>query len=107
MFCASVAYPIQPEGTFDFAYFANKHAPLFARCLGANCVRFEVHRSIAAPGAPAPSFIAVAYFWVESDAAFGAALAQHGDEIYADIPHFTDITPIREWSEVVEIAPDA
>lgn len=101
MFCASVAYPIQQGGRFDFEYFANKHVPLFARFLGGNCVRFEVHKSLASPGAPAPSFLGVAYFWVKSGQEFGATLAQYGNEIYADIPNFTDIEPLRQWSEVV------
>jgi uncharacterized protein (TIGR02118 family) len=102
MFCATVAYPIQQGGTFDFDYFANKHVPLFAHFLGANCVRFEVHKSLASPGAPNPRFLGVAYFWVTSGEDFGAALAQYGKEIYADIPHFTDIEPLRQWSEVVQ-----
>lgn len=101
MFCASVAYPIQQGHTFDFDYFANKHAPLFAGYLGDNCVRFEVHKSLASPGAPPPSFFGVAYFWVKSGEDFGAKLAQYSKEIYLDIPNFTDIEPIRQWSEVV------
>ena len=76
---------------------------MFARLLGDNCVRFEVHKSLAMPGAPAPNFIAVAYFWVKTGEAFGAVLAQHGEEIYADIPEFTNIEPIRQWSEVVQM----
>jgi uncharacterized protein (TIGR02118 family) len=102
MFCASVAYPMQQSGKFDFEYFAHKHVPLFARFLGENCVRFEVHKSLAAPGAPAPSFIGVAYFWVRSGEEFGATLARYGNEIYSDIPNFTDIEPLRQWSEVVQ-----
>jgi uncharacterized protein (TIGR02118 family) len=65
MFCASVAYPTD-AATFDFGYFRDQHAPLFARILGDNCVRFEVHRGLAAPGAPPPPFVAAAYFWVTS-----------------------------------------
>ena len=56
MFCASVAYPMQSGGRFDFAYFAQAHAPLFARLLGANCVRFEVQRPLATPDAPPPAY---------------------------------------------------
>ena len=102
MFCASVAYPIQQDGTFDFDYFASRHVPLFAHFLGENCVRFEVHKSLAVPGAPAPGFLGVAYFWVTSSEDFGAVLAQHGQEIYSDIARFTDIEPVRQWSEVVQ-----
>jgi len=102
MFCASVAYPIQQGGTFDFEYFATRHVPMFARFLGENCVRFEIHRNLSSPNAPAPHFLGAAYFWVKSSEQFGAALAQYGEEIYADIPHFTDIEPVRQWSEVVQ-----
>jgi uncharacterized protein (TIGR02118 family) len=104
MFCATVAYPVQQGGRFDFAYFGNQHVPLFARLLGDNCVRFEVHKNIASPAAPTPQYIGTAYFWVQSGEEFGAALAQHGEEIYGDILHFTDIEPLRQWSEVVQIS---
>lgn len=100
MFCASVVYP-KTEGRFNLDYFENSHAPMFARLLGNNCVRFEVHRSLESPGAPAPTFVAAAYFWVSSAEEFGAALGRHGAEIYGDIPKFTDLQPSRGWSEVV------
>lgn len=102
MFCASVAYPMQEGARFDFDYFAKKHAPMFARLLGDNCVRFEVQKNLAAPGAPAPNFLCTAYFWVKSGEEFGATLTQHGNEIYSDIATFTTIEPVRQWCEVVE-----
>lgn len=43
----------------------------------------------------------LAYFWVTSGAEFGESLQKHGEAIYADIPKFTDIQPLRQWSEVV------
>ena len=99
MFCASVAYPTD-AATFDFGYFRDQHAPLFARVLGDNCVRFEVHRGLAAPGAPPPPFVAAAYFWVTSAEDFGTALIAHGEAVYADIANFTDSQPVRGWAEV-------
>jgi uncharacterized protein (TIGR02118 family) len=92
---------MQPGSRFDFAYFAHTHAPRFARLLGANCVRFEVQQPVATPGAPAPAFLGIAYFWVQSGEEFGAALERCGQEIYADIPRFTDLEPDRQWAEVV------
>lgn len=99
MFCASVMYPVDAEG-FDFDYFATRHAPMFARLLGDDCQRYEVHRALAVPGAPPPPFIAAAYFWVESAERFGATLAEHGAEIYADIERFSRAQPIRGWAAV-------
>lgn len=99
MFCASVAYP-SDEADFDFQYFRDQHAPMFARLLGENCSRFEVHRGLEVPGAPPPPFLAAAYFWVTSAERFGAALAEHGPEIYGDIANFSTTQPVRGWAEV-------
>jgi uncharacterized protein (TIGR02118 family) len=100
MYCASVVYPVDVEG-FDFDYFASRHAPMFAARLGANCIRFEVHRALSTPGAPPPPFAAAAYFWVGSPEEFGVALAEHAEEIYADIANFSQTQPVRGWAEVV------
>jgi uncharacterized protein (TIGR02118 family) len=100
MFCASVAYPLDAEN-FDFDYFKSRHAPMFARLLGGNCARFEVHRGLATPGAPPPPFLAAAYFWVTSPQAFGETLTEHGAAIYDDIPNFSDTQPVRGWAEVM------
>jgi uncharacterized protein (TIGR02118 family) len=100
MYCASVVYPTDAEN-FDFEYFRSRHAPMFAKLLGENCVRFEVHRALATPGAPSPPFAAAGYFWVTSPEAFGATLAEHGAAIYTDIANFSGTQPIRGWAEVV------
>jgi uncharacterized protein (TIGR02118 family) len=101
MFCASVAYPLESEG-FDFNYFRDHHAPMFAEMLGENCVRFEVHRGLASPGAPPPPFVAAAYFWVASPEAFGAALAEHAATLYGDIVNFSQTQPVRGWADVTD-----
>lgn len=101
MFCASVIYPTGLE-RFDLIYFAERHVPHFAELLGANCIRFEVHRPLAQPGAPEPPFVAAAYFWVHSAEDFGATLAAHGAEIYADIEVFSSSQPVRAWCRVHE-----
>jgi uncharacterized protein (TIGR02118 family) len=106
MFCASVVYPVDSEG-FNFDYFRDHHAPRFAELLGDNCVHFEVHRGLEAPGAPPPPFVAAAYFWVSSAEAFGATLVESGAEIYADIPNFSRTQPDRGWAEVASAAPSA
>jgi uncharacterized protein (TIGR02118 family) len=101
VYCAGVVYPRKPGARFDLKYFAEAHAPMFVRLMGDNCVRYEVHESLDAPGAPASTFIAAAYFWVKSAEAFGAVLAQHGEQIYGDIRNFTDLEPSRSWSRVL------
>lgn len=101
MFCASIVYQAHENGSFDFDYFAGRHAPLFAGFLGKNCVRYEVHRGLDTPGAPPAPFLGAAYFWVTSAEEFGATLVQHGQQLYADIPEFSDQQPVRGWAEVL------
>lgn len=100
MFCASVTYPVD-TGRFDLEYSATRDAPMFAQLLGENCLRWEVHRPLAAPGSPPPPFRAAAYFWVSSGEDFGRTLAEHGPAIYAGIAEFSEAQPIRGWSEVL------
>jgi uncharacterized protein (TIGR02118 family) len=99
VFCASVVYPAGIDG-FDIDYFTTQHVPMFARLLGENCQRFEVHHALATTGAPPPPFTAAAYFWVTSAEKFGATLQKHGEEIYADIANFSPEQPVRGWSVV-------
>jgi hypothetical protein len=40
--------------------------------------------------------------WVHSAEEFGAVLAKHGEEIYADIERFSSGQPVRAWSLVVD-----
>jgi uncharacterized protein (TIGR02118 family) len=100
VYCASVVYPPDAVG-FDFEYLRSRHAPMFAEMLGENCERFEVHRPIAAPDAPPPPFAGAAYFWVTSPERFGAALQEHGQQLYADIANFSQTAPTRGWAQLV------
>lgn len=99
VFCASIMYPTG-LGRFDLEYFAHRHVPRFAELLGPNCVHYEVHQALAVPGAPEPPYVAAAHVWVQSAEEFGTVLAEHGQEIYADIDQFSSGQPIRAWSLV-------
>jgi uncharacterized protein (TIGR02118 family) len=105
MFCASIVYPTGLD-RFDPDYFGERHIPTFVALLGENCARYEVHRPLAQPGAPDPPFAAAGYVWVRSAEEFAAVLAEHGDEIYADIERFSSGQPIRAWSLVVRASTD-
>jgi hypothetical protein len=74
---------------------------MFVGPLGDNCVRFEVRKGLEQPGAPVPSHVCVANFWIRSGEQLGAALAQHGNELYGEISKFTHIEPVRACEEIV------
>ncbi len=102
MFCATVLYPHKEGSAFDFEHYAGTLAPMYARFLGENCVKFEVRKGLVTPGRPAPHYICIASFWVNSREEFGTSLADpRMRDIMAKISSFTDIEPIRQFDEVI------
>ena len=53
-----------------------------------------------APGAPAP-FVCVGHLYFDSVADFQAAMKPHGQELFADVPNFTNIVPQVQISEII------
>jgi len=50
MYCATVLYPNKEGSSFDFEHYAGTLAPMYAKILGDNCVKFEVRRGLVTPG---------------------------------------------------------
>ena len=53
-----------------------------------------------APGAPA-TYVAMCHIFYDSIEAFQSGFAPHAQEIMADIPNYTDQTPVIQISDVV------
>ncbi|MGK9063843.1 EthD family reductase [Stutzerimonas chloritidismutans] len=101
MIKVSVMYPNTPGARFDHEYYRDTHLPLLKARMGDACLYYTIDRALtAAPDVPAP-YIAMCHIFCESLDAFQAAFAPHAEEIVADIPNYTDLTPIRQISEVV------
>lgn len=97
----SVFYPAGDGRTFDMNYYLNSHVPMFRKHMGAALkdVRVDHGTSGATPGATAP-FVAMIHATFESIEAFESAFAPHAAEVQADIPRYTNIQPILQFSEV-------
>lgn len=115
MIKVSVLYPHNPAGfRFDHEYYRTKHVPMVVARLRAGgaggaggaqaaaCRAFSIDKGIGGgvPGAPAP-VVAIAHFHADSIEAFMTAFGPHAQEIIADVPNYTDITPVMQISEVV------
>ena len=101
MIKATVLYPNQEGSKFDIDYYCTKHMPMVAKRFGAACKGMSVEQGFSgmAPGAPA-AFAVIAQMTFESLDAFQAAFAPHAAEILADIPNYTSIQPVIQFSEV-------
>ena len=102
MIKVSVMYPNNPGCSFDHAYYANTHMPMVKRKLGEACRSYTVDKGLAggAPGAPA-TYVAMCHIFCDSVEAFQAGFGPHAEAIMADIPNYTDLTPVIQISEVV------
>ena len=95
----TVLYPNGADTKFDFDYYLGKHVPWVAGLVGQ---KIEVRRGIASlTGSPA-AFVCVAAIFINSMEEFQAIFAKHGAEILADIPNYTNSTPVVQFDDVLQ-----
>jgi uncharacterized protein (TIGR02118 family) len=102
MIKVSVMYANKPGARFNHAYYRDKHMPLVKARMGDACTFYTVDKGLGggAPGEPA-TYIAMCHIYCDSVEAFQSGFGPHAAEILADIPNYTDLTPIVQISEVV------
>ncbi|MBV9755937.1 MAG: EthD family reductase [Alphaproteobacteria bacterium] len=99
----SVMYPEAEGKRFDLTYYMNKHMPMVAshgQDLGLQS--YHVERGVGAPGGGKAAYRVIAHLKVSSVQAFASGMEKHGREIMGDIPNYTDIQPVIQFSEVVD-----
>ncbi len=98
----SVMYPHKEGSKFDLDYYLTKHFDLVQAKWDGLMKDAYVTKGLGggAPGEP-PTYQIMAHISFESMDALNKAVTGHGDELFADVPNFTDITPIVQISEVV------
>lgn len=101
MLCITAIYPNDPGSRFDADYYRTSHAET-ARALlaphGLTTIRTTIGAA-ALDGSP-PPFWAVSEMHFTSRAAFDAGIAAEGAALFADIPNYTNVTPILQVSEL-------
>lgn len=102
MIKVSVLYPNTEDCRFDFAYYCDQHMPTLREKLGDACHGIAVDRGISgdAPGSRAP-YVAMAHLFFESVEAFQNAFAPHAEATMNDIPNYTNVEPVLQFSEVL------
>jgi uncharacterized protein (TIGR02118 family) len=96
-----VSYPRTAGKKFDFAYYRNHHMPLVKDRLSP--LKVEIDAGIPNhQGEPSPYF-AVGHMTFESMEQLVARYGAAANELRADIPNYTDVEPIVQISEIIEI----
>jgi uncharacterized protein (TIGR02118 family) len=102
MIKVSVMYPNTPGARFNHEYYRDKHMPLVKARMGDACKSYTVDKGLGGgtPGAPA-TYVGMCHIFCDSIEAFQAGFGPHAKEIMADIPNYTDQSPVIQISEVV------
>lgn len=102
MIRVTVLYPNETGKKFDHTYYINKHMALVReRLKDFGLVRTEVDKGVAG-GAPGPApYVAVGHVYMNALEGFQKGMGQHGKEIMADIPNYTNIQPQIQISEII------
>ena len=102
MIKVTILYPNTSGARFDFDYYVKTHMPMSIRLLGPRIRSVSVERGIEAaePGVP-PAFVALCHFTCDSRQAFEAAFLPQAAVLQGDMPNYTDIVPIIQFSEIM------
>ena len=101
MIKVSVMYPNGPDARFDEAYYRDHHMPMVKRLMGDYCKYYTVDRALDGMPESNRPYIAMGHLFCDSVEAFQAGFGPHSKEIMADIPNYTNQTPLIQISEVL------
>jgi len=103
MIKVTILYPNGEGKKFDMDYYTTKHFPLLKTLFGDALKATAIDKGIAgsAPGTPVP-FVAIGYLYFDTLSDFQNGMKTNAAKIRADIPNYTNITPVIQISEVVQ-----
>jgi uncharacterized protein (TIGR02118 family) len=96
----SIYYPSHDGSTFDADYYLSSHMPLVREKLGSALLRDEVWRGAGEGSSPAPYEVVLHMHCADAES-FNAAFAPHAKVLTADIPNYTNITPVIQLEETL------
>jgi uncharacterized protein (TIGR02118 family) len=103
MMKVSILYPNAPGARFDMDYYLQNHMPASIERLSAGhgFRGVSVERGLGGeqPGS-APPYIAMCHYLFESIEDFLAAFQEHAAFLQGDIPNYTDVSALIQFSAV-------
>ena len=103
MIKVTVLYPKGEGKTFDMEYYKTKHIPLVQHLFGDAMKGASIDKGVSSetPGTPVP-YLAIGYLYFQNISAYEDGIKKNLETILADIPKYTNITPVIQISEVVQ-----
>ena len=103
MYKVSVMYPNREGAEFNFEYYSTTHMQLVEEHLKPfGLVKTGVEKGISGGGdAPAP-FLCIGNLYFESPDGYDKGVAETGSILRGDLSNFTNVTPVRQISEILD-----
>lgn len=100
----SVGYPNEKGKHFDINYYRDSHMVMVDELLTPyGLIDYGIDSGIAGgePGQPAP-LVCIAWMTFDTVEDFQEAFGANAEQLFADIPNFTDIQPVIQISQIVK-----
>lgn len=102
MVVVSVMYPSGSGSSFNQDYYLQKHIPLVKeRWSPMGMDEIRIVRGVGTPDGSPPPYQVMALLSFGSIKDFQNAAENHAQELFADIPNFTNVQPVVQISESV------
>ena len=101
MIKVNIFYPNKEGGRFDLDYYLNRHMPMAIEKLGSSLKGVSVEYGVSGvlPGTK-PAYVVMCNYTFDSAEAFLTAFMPHAQILQGDMPSYTDIEPIMQFSEI-------
>ena len=103
MFKVSVMYPNEEGAEFNFDYYQNTHMKMVQEHLTPfGLIKTGVDKGVSGGGDEPPHYIGIGHLYFDSIESYDKGIAEKGSILRGDIPNFTNLTPIRQISEILD-----
>ncbi len=103
MYKVSVMYPNQKAARFDINYYQTKHLDLVKKHLQPfGLIKTDVEKGISGGGDQPAPYICIGNLYFDSRDGYDRGIAEAGPILRGDIANFTDISPVRQISEILD-----
>jgi uncharacterized protein (TIGR02118 family) len=103
MFKVSVMYPNEEGSKFNIDYYRTTHMELVKKHLKPfGLIKTDVDKGISGGGDKPAPYICIGNLYFDSQDGYERGIAEAGPILRGDIPNFTNVTPIRQISEILD-----
>lgn len=103
MFKVSVMYPNEEGAEFNHEYYKSRHMELVKEHLKPfGIIKTEVDQGVSGGGDEPAPYICIGHLYFDTLEGYDEGISEKGEILRGDIPNFTNVTPLRQISQVLD-----